>query len=67
MKFIHLTDPHLVAKPQVLLGLDVRQQLADAVASINANHAEAELCMLTGGSNPLGEARSLQRTHRDYG
>jgi len=39
MKFIHLTDPHLVAPPQTLLGLDGRQRLADAVRSINANMA----------------------------
>ena len=48
MKMIHLTDPHLVAPPAELLGLDVRERLARAVASINTNHADAELCMLTG-------------------
>lgn len=48
MKFIHLTDPHLVAPPQTLLGLDGRQRLADAVRSINAEHGDAALCMVTG-------------------
>lgn len=48
MKFVHLTDPHLVAPPAELLGLDVRQRLALAVESINANHGDAELCMITG-------------------
>ncbi|MBT6095056.1 MAG: phosphodiesterase [Rhodospirillaceae bacterium] len=48
MKIIHLTDTHLVAPPQTLFGLDGRQRLADAVASINAEHADAALCMVTG-------------------
>lgn len=48
MKFIHMTDPHLVAPPAELMGLDGRRRLADAVDSINRHHADAELCMLTG-------------------
>jgi 3',5'-cyclic-AMP phosphodiesterase len=56
MKIIHLTDTHLVAPPQTLLGLDGRQRLADAVASINAEHADAELCMVTGDLTHWAEA-----------
>lgn len=48
MKFIHLTDPHIVARPQRLFDLDVHYRLAKAVASINANFGDAELCMVTG-------------------
>ncbi len=48
MKLIHVTDPHLVAPPAMLMEIDGRQRLAQAVASINANHADAELCVVTG-------------------
>lgn len=48
MKFIHVTDPHLVAPPAELMGLDPRHRLGQAVASINAHHADAELCVITG-------------------
>jgi Icc protein len=48
MKFIHLTDPYIVAPPQTLLGLDGRKRLGDAVRSINAEHGDAALCMVTG-------------------
>jgi len=48
MKFIHLTDPHLVAPPADLFGIDGRERLAKAVASIARHHADAELCVITG-------------------
>ncbi len=48
MKFIHLTDTHLIAPPQEQLGIDRCQRLVDSVASINANHTDTELCRLTG-------------------
>jgi len=55
MKFIHLTDPHLVPRPQKLFGLDVHARLAAAVDSINRNFADAELCMVTGDITHWGE------------
>ena len=48
MKLIHVTDPHLVAPPAQLMGIDGRARLAQAVVSINAHHADAELCVVTG-------------------
>ena len=48
MKFIHLTDTHLIAPPQEQLGIDRCQRLVDSVASINANHTDTDLCRLTG-------------------
>ncbi len=48
MKFIHLTDPHLVARPQKLFDLDLHERLDAAVASINQNQSDAEFCMVTG-------------------
>lgn len=55
MKFLHLTDPHLVARPQKLFGLDVQARLQRAVDSINARHGDAELCVLTGDLAHWGE------------
>ena len=48
MKFIHLTDTHLIAPPQQQLGTDRCPRLVDSVASINANHTDTDLCRLTG-------------------
>lgn len=48
MKFLHITDPHLVARPQKLFDIDVRARLQQAVESINSRHGDAELCVLTG-------------------
>lgn len=55
MKFIHLTDPHLVARPQKLFDLDLHERLDAAVASINAAHADAAFCMVTGDLTHWGE------------
>lgn len=48
MKFLHITDPHLVARPQKLFDIDVLARLELAVESINARHGDAKLCVLTG-------------------
>jgi len=55
MKFIHLTDPHLVERPQKLFDLDVQERLEAAVVSINTHHGDAELCVLTGDLTHWGE------------
>jgi len=55
-KFIHLTDPHMIAAPQRLYGLDLHERLGAAVASINRNFADADLCMITGDLAHWGEA-----------
>ena len=48
MKFIHVTDPHIVKPGKTLFGLDVHERLAKCIESINANHADAEFCIWTG-------------------
>jgi len=60
MKFIHLTDPHIVARPQKLFDLDVHERLQLAVDSINANFADAELCMVTGDITHWGETAAYE-------
>ncbi len=58
MKLIHLTDPHFVAAGRRLYGLDPRERLDAAVASINALHADADLVVITGDLAHWGEAQA---------
>jgi Icc protein len=60
MKFIHATDPHFVAPGETLLGLDLRDRLEKCVASINANHADAEMCIWTGDIVHWGDEESYR-------
>jgi 3',5'-cyclic-AMP phosphodiesterase len=48
MKFIHLTDLHLVPSGRRLYGLDPNARLRAAVADINACHGDAEFVLITG-------------------
>ena len=60
MKFIHLTDPHLIEGDERLFGVDVKANLVAAVASINAKHADAELCVLTGDLTHWGQHAAFE-------
>ena len=55
VKFIHLTDPHMVVRPKRLFDLDLHARLAAAVTSINAHHPDAQFCMVTGDLTHWGE------------
>jgi 3',5'-cyclic-AMP phosphodiesterase len=55
MKFIHLTDTHLVPPGKLLYGLDPQQRLRAAVQSINREHGDAALVMVTGDLAHWGE------------
>jgi 3',5'-cyclic AMP phosphodiesterase CpdA len=48
MKLIQVSDLHFVPPGVRLLGLDPRARLEACIADINANHADAELCLFTG-------------------
>lgn len=48
MKFIHITDTHLVPKGEMLHGLNPCERLDACVDDINANHLDAEFCVITG-------------------
>lgn len=58
MKFIHLSDLHLVAPRTLLHGLDPQDGLRRCVAHIRAFHADAAFAVLTGdlthGGEPAG-------------
>lgn len=55
LKFIHLTDTHLVPAKQALWGLDPAWRLRRAVQSINRHHADAEFCVVTGDLTHYGQ------------
>lgn len=48
MKFIHITDTHLVPRGEQLHGLNPCERLDACVDDINAHHADAEFCVITG-------------------
>lgn len=48
LKIIQITDCHLVPEDQSLFTLDPADRLRQAIADIDENHADAELCVLTG-------------------
>ena len=60
MKFIHLTDTHLVARGRPLHGLDPAARLDACVARIAERHGDAAFCILTGdladGGDPAAYA-----------
>jgi 3',5'-cyclic-AMP phosphodiesterase len=48
MKIIHVTDPHLVRRGELLHGLDPFERLREAVCDIRDHHVDARLCVITG-------------------
>ena len=64
MKFIHLSDLHLLPHPQTIRGIDVIARLEAAVDSIGKNFSDAELCMVTGDLTDMGDAESYGDVRR---
>lgn len=60
MKFIHLTDTHLVPAPRKLFALDPRARLWAAVADINRRHADAAMVVVTGDLTHWGEPEAYR-------
>lgn len=56
MKFIHLTDCHVISGGRTLYGADPVRRLARAVDSINAEHADAACVVVSGDLTHWGEA-----------
>lgn len=61
MKLIHVTDTHLVAAGGRLYGLDPRQRLDACIANINAHHADAALCLVTGDLTHWGQPEAYEQ------
>lgn len=57
-KFIHLTDTHLIEPGALLYGQDPCARLQAAVRSINAEHADAQFCLITGDLAHWGQAEA---------
>jgi 3',5'-cyclic-AMP phosphodiesterase len=55
LKFIHLTDTHLVAPGRALYGSDPAHRLQRAIDSINREHSDAEFVVVTGDLTHWGE------------
>ena len=58
MKIIHLTDLHLVAPTRKLFALDPLEHFKAAIASINLNHFDAELVLISGDLVDQGETEA---------
>ena len=60
LKFIHITDTHLVGRNEALYGTDPAWRFKSCVADIMAEHADAQFCIITGdladrGGKPVYE------------
>lgn len=55
LKFIHLTDTHLVHPGHALYGTDPMGRLEQAVASVQAEHGDAAFVIVTGDLTHWGE------------
>lgn len=55
MKIIHLTDPHLVPRGQMLWGLDPTARLDACLADAARLHADAAFCVLSGDLTDAGD------------
>jgi Icc protein len=60
LKFIHLTDTHLVEKGTRLYGLNPHERLSLAIADINQFHADAHAVFITGDLTNWGEPKEYQ-------
>ncbi|EPE93904.1 3',5'-cyclic-nucleotide phosphodiesterase (plasmid) [Rhizobium grahamii CCGE 502] len=60
MKLIHLTDLHLMAPGKTLYGFDPAARLRTVIATINNEHADADLCVITGDLTDEGDAAAYQ-------
>lgn len=61
LKIIQVTDLHLTPPGIQHVGCDPRQRLDAAIASINAEHADADLVVITGDLAALGQATAYQQ------
>ncbi|WP_373636848.1 metallophosphoesterase [Yoonia sp. BS5-3] len=64
MKFIHLTDTHVIGEG-TLYGEDPVIRLRAAVESINREHSDAEFVVLTGDMTHWGDAAAYARFSRE--
>lgn len=61
LKFIVLSDLHLVREGEVSQGLDTTERLRAGIAAINDRHADADFVVLAGDLADLGEKEAYHR------
>lgn len=54
-KIVQISDIHIVAGPDKLHGLTPAGRLRQCIDNINANHADADLCVITGDLTDVGD------------
>lgn len=59
-KIIQITDPHLRPPGERVLGLDPAKRLQAVVRSINENHGDAAVCVVTGDLTDDGDDRAYR-------
>jgi 3',5'-cyclic AMP phosphodiesterase CpdA len=67
MKFIHITDPHIVPRGQTLYGLNPVDRLALCIADVNLRHADAAFAILTGDLAHKGEPEAYAALKAELG
>ena len=60
MKFIHITDLHLVAPDTLLHGLNPEHRFSSCIDNINEHHGDAECVVITGDLADAGETAAYQ-------
>ncbi|MFT6913809.1 MAG: Icc protein [Motiliproteus sp.] len=61
MKLIHFTDTHLCLPGQTLYGTSPLERLNTCIDSINSEHNDADLCIITGDLAHRGEPAAYQQ------
>lgn len=67
MKFIHLTDPHLVPPGERIYGLDPEARLRSAIADINKTQGDAAFVLVTGDLTHRGKPAAYALLRRALG
>ena len=60
MKFIQISDIHLVAPGDRLYGLDPKERFESCIADINSQHPDAEFVVITGDLTQRGEEHAYR-------
>ena len=60
LKFVHLTDPHLVPPGERLYGLDPAERLRAAIDDINRHHPDAAFALVTGDLAHRGQVEAYR-------
>lgn len=67
MKILHLSDFHMCPEGQTTYGLDPFRRLNAVIDHINENHADADICVVTGDLTDAGDEASYTRLQHCLG